>query len=262
MKIYDAKHLSSKNIKKISYEIKVLDALKDSGLEIALPVKNREGHYITAHGKEKAVIFTFAPGKYVAEPNGEQVQMAGRLLARFHSEAKKYTTKRAKNYSNKETVMYWLKAWQEYQQQNVVGTDVPIHSIKYQKILQDLQTYQSHCHGDLSLINYLFEKERCYLIDFQSIGYGPVLLDLANGMVEFAARKNDFLFDNLEEFQKGYESYRQLSKAEKASLADTLVIQMLARQARLIRLHYGGYGYELKTERLLGLKIGLSHLVG
>lgn len=41
----------------------------------------------------------------------------------------------------------------------------------------------------LSLINYLFQDGRCWLFQFQNVGYGPGLIDLANGMVEFSTLK-------------------------------------------------------------------------
>jgi hypothetical protein len=48
---------------------------------------------------------------------------------------------------------------------------------------------------------------------------------------------------------------------EKGCLTDLLIIQTAVRQAKLIRLHYGGFGYELKEDRLIGLKMGLEHLL-
>jgi thiamine kinase-like enzyme len=54
-----------------------------------------------------------------------------------------------------------------------------------------------------SVINYLFEDSGCRLIDFQSVGYGPALIDLTNGMVEFSAQKREFCMENLEFFKQG-----------------------------------------------------------
>jgi thiamine kinase-like enzyme len=67
----------------------------------------------------------------------------------------------------------------------------------------DSFVYPTHCHGDLSVINYLFEDSGCRLIDFQSVGYGPALIDLTNGMVEFSAQKREFCMENLEFFKQG-----------------------------------------------------------
>lgn len=262
LKIYDSKYLTQKNKDKIAYEIGLLDSLKDSGLEVALPVKNSAGKYISQKDKEQAVLFTLAPGRYVAEPSPEENMLAGNLLARFHDEAKRYKTRYANIYNNKQILLYWLEAWKDYHNQGgVIGTDVPLDIAYYAKRLNDLKAYPTHCHGDLSLINYLFHEGKCWLIDFQSVGYGPALIDLANGMVEFASRKRAFHMENLAFFRQGYESVRKLSGAESKNLRDLLIIQIAVRQAKLLRLHYGGFGYELKEDRILGLRIGLEKLL-
>ncbi|MBU0665082.1 MAG: phosphotransferase [Proteobacteria bacterium] len=262
LKVYDSKYLTQKNQKKIVYEIGLLDSLKDSGLEVALPLKNKVGKYISQKDKEQAVLFTLAPGKYVAKPTPEENMLAGNLLARFHNEAKHYKSKYANVYSNKHLLFYWLEAWKEYHDQGgVIGTDIFLDIPYYNKRLRDFKAYPTHCHGDLSIINYLFHDGKCWLIDFQSIGYGPALIDLANGMVEFSTQKRAFHMDNLEFFRQGYESVRKLSRTENDFLTDLLVIQIAVKQAKLLRLHYGGFGYELKEDRILGLRIGLEQLL-
>jgi hypothetical protein len=63
-------------------------------------------------------------------------------------------------------------------------------------------------------------------------------------------------------FRQGYESVRKLSVVENDCLNDFLIIQIAVRQAKLLRLHYGGFGYELKEDRIVGLRIGLEKLLG
>jgi hypothetical protein len=59
----------------------------------------------------------------------------------------------------------------------------------------------------------------------------------------------------------GYGTIRPLSDVEKGCLTDLLIIQTAVRQAKPIRLHYGGFGYELKEDRLIALKMALEELV-
>jgi Ser/Thr protein kinase RdoA (MazF antagonist) len=261
LKIYDSKYLTQKNQEKIAYEIGLLDFLKDSGLEIALPVKNKNGKYISKKDQEQAVLFTFAPGKYIAAPNRNEIFLAGNLLARFHDAARHFKTKNATIYSNKNLPLYWLLAWNEYHNQGgIVGTDISLDVEHYTKRLHALSAHPTHCHGDLSVINYLFDNGKCYLIDFQSVGYGPALLDLTNGMVEFAAGKKVFEMDHLQYFKDGYESVRKLLPVEEDNINDLLIIQTAVRQAKLLRLHYGSFGYDLKEDRIIGLRMGLENL--
>lgn len=262
LKIYSSRYATKNQHDKISYEIGLLHVLKRSGLEVAVPICNTSGGYISKKGDERAVLFTMAPGKFVPNPGREEILLAGNLLARVHTQGKQYTTEYAATCGIKQPLLYWLDAWQTYHDQGgIVGTDLPLDMAPYKNILQNLSTFATHCHGDLSLINYLFHEGKCWLIDFQNIGYGPALIDLANGMVEFAAQKQYFLMENLDFFRQGYEDVRRLAEEEAINLHNLLIIQALVRQAKLLRLHYGGFGYELKEERILGLRHGLEQLL-
>jgi Ser/Thr protein kinase RdoA (MazF antagonist) len=260
LKIYDHRYLSKKKQDKVAYEVALLNALKESGLEISFPIKNQKGEYITVKEKDQAVLFTFVHGEYLTTPDREKIEKAGGLLARVHLETKKITLKNYRTFDNKSNLDYWLDAWNKYLQEGAVSTDHPIDIEYYRKVLKKLATFSTHCHGDLSPINYLFQDDQCWLIDFQSLGYGPGLIDLANGMVEFAQHGREFNHEDSNAFKIGYEKIRKLSRGEKSNLKDLLVIHILVRQARLLRLHYGGFGYGLKKDRLAGLRKGLDEI--
>ena len=261
LKRYGGTYLSGKDRERIGYELSLLNALRDSNLEIALPVNSNRGAALTQWDNEQAALFTHAPGAHAVDPNERQIRAAGHLLARFHLAAQPHAIKRAKKFSNKEPLIYWSDAWQSYHADAVVGTEIDLDIDRYHGTIQRLSTPAGHCHGDLSVVNYLFTDEHCWLIDFQSICYGPLIVDLANGMIEFSARKNHFIDRNLALFREGYESVRPLTDEECRCLTDLLIIQAIVRQAKLIRLHFGGFGYDLKKERLLGLKLGIDYLL-
>ncbi|KAB2889641.1 MAG: phosphotransferase [Desulfobulbaceae bacterium] len=262
LKVYDSKYLDEAGREKVAYEIGLLDFLAGSGLEVSLPVKNSSGEYISYKDRDRAVLFSLVPGHYVAAPGVEEGLLAGDLLARFHVAARNYTTHHALYYSNKKILHYWLDAWEQYRRQGgVPGTDIDLDLARLKKRLRRFDSYPTHCHGDLSAINYLFDGRKCWLIDFQGIGYGPALVDLANGMIEFAGQKGVFREDTMHAFRQGYERVRKLLPEEEAFLNDLLVIQAAVRQAKLLRLHYGGFGYELKEDRILGLRAALQWLL-
>jgi Ser/Thr protein kinase RdoA (MazF antagonist) len=259
LKIYDSTYLTTANREKIAYELELLNFLQAFDLPLAYPVRNRQGQQQSTKGTEQAVLFDFIKGAHVALPTESNCHAAGSLLARLHQAGQGFSTPYCTTYDNKALLHYWLKAWQEYhREKKIPGDKIDLDLPYLNNRLRKLSVYPSHCHGDLSVINYLFNGEQCWLIDFQNIGYGPVLIDLANGMVEFSAGKNLFIRENLEAFQQGYESVRPLLPEERNNLANLLLIQAAVRQAKLLRLHYGGFGYELKTERLLGLHLILQ----
>lgn len=260
LKIYNHRYMNQERQAKVSYEIDLLDGLKKSGLKIALPIKNKQGKYILPKDKNQAVLFTFAPGQYLRNPDQHKIENAGNLLARVHQETEKISLKQYEKFDNKTILDYWLNAWDTYLQEGVVSADHPIDIPYYRKVLNNLSTYPTHCHGDLSPINYLFQEDQCWLIDFQNLGYGPALIDLANGMVEFAQHDQEFEHENSKAFKAGYEVIRKLTEDEKSNLKNLVVIHILVRQARLLRLHYGGFGYGLKKDRLAGLRKGLNEI--
>ncbi len=262
LKIYDSRYLDKAGQEKIAYEIGLLDYLGGTGLEVALPVRNARQRYISFDGGDRAVLFSMVPGRYVDTPGDSESRQAGNLLARLHIAARQYRTPYAWRYGNRQPLFYWLDAWQQYHNQGeVIGTDIELSADRCKKRLRDLDCFLTHCHGDLSKINYLFDGTKCWLIDFQNIGYGPALIDLANGMVEFAATTEGLREEIMFAFRDGYEQIRPLETEEQSYLNDLLVIQAAVRQAKLLRLHYGGFGYELQEARILGLRSGLQRLL-
>ncbi|MDH3349248.1 MAG: phosphotransferase [Desulfobulbaceae bacterium] len=262
LKIYRTKYLSKSRKNCVYYEVDVLNGLRKSGLELPFPVQDLSDEYISPMGENQAVLFNCLDGKYIIDPKPEHAKTAGAYLARFHLASKNYSSKYQKSFDNREAPLTWLQIWSEYKQQKIIK-DSPLKNISsYIEKVQKLDTFFSHCHGDLSPINYLFDKQGvCRLIDFQNIAYGPVILDLANGMAEFGAHCEKFSMENLVAYRRGYETVRPLSKKERELIYDLVIVQIAARQARLLRLHYGGYGYELYTDRLAGLNQGLAILL-
>jgi Ser/Thr protein kinase RdoA (MazF antagonist) len=261
LKIYDHRYLSKKKQDKVAYEITLLGALTKSNLNISLPLQNKIGDYISHRNKDQAVLFTYIQGTSPVIPEPEQIRMAGRLLAQLHKTTKKIATGFEDQYENKTSLFYWLKAWEEYSTQGRTDNSQPIDVQRFIKKLKVFNTVKVHCHGDLSPINYIFRDDSCWLIDFQSAGYGPALIDLANGMVEFAQQGLNFRLNNMSAFLEGYIEIRKLNKTEQAFLRDLLLIHILTRQSKLLRLHYGGFGYDLKKERLEGLRKGFEDII-
>jgi len=263
LKVYLSKFLNKRRRENVLYEVDLLNGLRDSGLELPFPIPDPKGQYINMIGEDQAVLFTFVDGKYIRDPQPEHAMAAGEYLARFHLATKSYTSQYQETYDNKKAPLTWLNAWDDYQRQGIIK-DSPLPDIApYVDKLKKLKTFPTHCHGDLSPINFHFDQQKgCRLIDFQNVAHGPAIIDLANGMAEFAARDGEFRMANFLAFRSGYESVRPLAKEENDSLHDMVIVQIAARQSRLLRLHYGGYGYRLFSERLKGLEHGLSLLLG
>ena len=128
LKIYESKYLTNKNKEKIAYEIGLLDSLRHSGLEVALPVKNRAGKYISHRDNDLAVLFTFIPGDYIATPNlTEKICWPVICWPGFMKRPGGIQPDTCIPTATSNCCLYWLGAWQEYHDQGgVIGTDIAL----------------------------------------------------------------------------------------------------------------------------------------
>lgn len=258
LKIYDNKYISNNDPSRIEYEIDVLKVLADSDLPVALPVPNTRGEYILAKGQDKAVLFHFISGRFIGKANEDQARVAGNLLGRLHTFLQNHSNSYQQKIDIRRPMFLWLDAHEKYQADGTIKEGVGIS--KYVENIKGLNTFATHCHGDVSPRNFLFENTTCSMIDFQNLGFGPAVIDLTDGMAEFASQGRLFKWDVLKAFQEGYEGVRKLSSQERSCLDDLLISQLLIKQVRLYRNHLT-YGLELKKDKIDGLNEALHTLL-
>ncbi|NTV94949.1 MAG: phosphotransferase [Thiobacillus sp.] len=257
LKLYLTHNCQDKDGQQLAYEMALSEGLAEFDLNIPAPVRNREGAYISAYQDNKAALFQFVSGKYLHEPGTQESYIAGQLLARIHLYGRQVEIPAAIAPPRiADTLLYWLNAYKDYVGRKLLP-EAPLLEMRIADVNRAALGI-AHCHGDVSPRNYLFRDGQCWLIDFQNSGLGSALLDLSDGMIEFAARGKGFNPDALAAFLAGYQSIQPLGEDEMAELLGLLQAQALTKQARLARGH--DYGNEWKGDLIASLQCGLAWL--
>lgn len=255
LKIYDHRYMNESGIEKIAYEMEIVEALKGAGLNVAQPRPNLEGEILSRHDDDHAVLFEFMKGAYHHRPDEQASRQAGALLAGVHKSTEKLDLSGKHSFDIRENVLFWLNTCQSYVDDKTI--ELPTMPSAYKTYVRELDLDKLHCHGDVSPRNFLFDDGTCGLIDFQNAGYGPALIDVADGAIEFALHSENFRRNNAAAFLSGYESVRPLSQEAHAEFRKLCATQALVKIARLLRAHHG-FGHPLKTGQINGLKEGLA----
>lgn len=79
-------------------------------------------------------------------------------------------------------------------------------------------------HGDLHASNVLIYKDRVAMLDFQSAGAGPYLLDIGRSMADLCNVEGRLGLDQARAYIQGYQSVRQLTDVEKKTLNRFIMI--------------------------------------
>lgn len=257
LKVYPDGNRQGNQYQLLAYEMALLAGCRELDLPVASPLANLAGEYISTHPQGKAVLFRYIDGKYLHEPGTQDAHVAGQLLARLHLYSDQISIPPAIAPPRiMATLLYWLNAYRGYMDKRLLP-EVP-DLASHLDTLKQLGTRVVHCHGDVTPRNFLYRDGQCWLIDFQLAGLGPAILDLADGMIEFAARGKRFNPDAMTAFLTGYRSIRKLDADEVLSLPKLLPCQLLAKHARTARAH--DHGFEWNADLIATLQRGLALL--
>jgi len=257
LKVYPSRNTQGGQYQLLAYELAVVEGLAAFALDVPAPVRNLSGEYISEHPEGKAILFEYIDGHYVHEPGPKEAFLAGQLLARIHLYSgqidipPELTPPRVAA-----TLVHWLDDYRRFVDRGLLPAVPGLDA--YVARVREAGGRMVHCHGDVTPRNFIYRDGRCWLIDFQLAGVGPALLDLADGIVEFAARGKHFNPDAMVAFQAGYESLLPLDAAEEDALSGLLPAQLLAKQARTARAH--DYGFEWNADLIATLQHGLALL--
>lgn len=255
LKVYPSKNSQGESYQLLAYELALTQGIAAFALNVPSPVRNLHDEYVSEHPEGKAVLFHYIEGQYLHEPGDPDAYSAGQLLARIHLYSDQIeippgvTPPRVA-----QTLLYWLNAYRGFVTKQLLP-DAP-ELDRHIASVQRVGSRVVHCHGDVTPRNFIYRDGQCWLIDFQLAGLGPAVLDLSDGMVEFAARGSHFNRTAMDAFLAGYESIIQLDAGERADLYRLLPAQMLAKQARTARAH--DYGFEWNANLLGSLQRGLA----
>lgn len=78
-------------------------------------------------------------------------------------------------------------------------------------------------HGDLHCQNVLLKDDKCTIIDLQSSGRGPYILDIGRSIADVCSFNSELNPRAVQSFLAGYQTQRPLSGLEKAALTKSIV---------------------------------------
>ncbi len=259
LKVYDNSYINNDDPSRIQYEIDILQALQQAGLPVSSPIANSAGDWITERGRDKVVLFQYVAGFFVGKAKEQEARTSGALLARLHTSLADHVSVCQGKFDIRRPLFLWLKEYEKYRKNGTIGEGPD--SAPFRQELEKLASWSVHCHGDVSPRNYLFTREGdCAMIDFQNLGYGPAVIDLTDGMVEFASQDGAFHWEVLRAFRKGYEEVRHLADDEVEALENLLACHLIIKQTRLYRNHLV-FALELKTDKIAGLAGALADVL-
>jgi len=218
LRVYKHNWRSNKSIKS---EIDLLNYLSKNDVSVSVAVIDRSGNYIHAlqapEGLRHAVLFTFAGGAQVKKLDAAQAYKLGNETGKMHAltQQKMYDGV-AFNYNIRE------------QFETIVNTLQPIladHPKQFEYVLKLRSEFETTfmdvpeeelpkgiCHGDLQAENFHINSSGTItFFDFDFFGNGYLVYDI--GVFMWYDHKNKPK-EIVDEFLKGYQSQRKLTKTE------------------------------------------------
>lgn len=218
-----------RNKEEIDFELELLLFLHEQKQPVAYPIARNDGTFTTEilapEGMRYAVIFIYAPGRAVNDKlDGKQSYILGEVLANIHQELDKLKNNFNRPTLNNEYLLDWsvkgITSLYQHRKNDIDYLKQEIDKIKNEMTLLKLALSQPEygiCVGDVHSGNAHFtHKNEPTLFDFDQCGYGWRAFDIGKFWQVALRMKIDVAVRN--SFIEGYQTIRQLSKAELASI--------------------------------------------
>jgi Ser/Thr protein kinase RdoA (MazF antagonist) len=228
-KIYRAVHRTKAEI---AGEVELLKHLQAQGAPIAAPLPDRTGAFLAsfeaAEGKRYGVLFTFAPGRVVADLNDAQLRITGQAMANLHNLTAGLSLRYPRpRYDLDSTLRQPLRmvapAFHDYPEgllylQKIV--DQTVNKLEN----TDMSAFSyGYCHYDFLPKNFHFDAEdRLTFFDFDFAGTGYLVNDAMTFFVHYFLNrllKGTSAAESARAFAVFVASYREVRPLTEAELA-------------------------------------------
>jgi Ser/Thr protein kinase RdoA (MazF antagonist) len=226
LRVYRSSH---RNRAQIKMEVDLLLALKEGSISVSYPIADLSGEYLqalaAAEGTRYAVLFSYAPGRSVAQLNAAQLRSLGHEMARFHTISSAFKSGGGRwRFDLETTLVRPLEMLKPYFAADPAGFAWLQQAVEQatNKLAQlDISCWSTgYCHFDFLPKNFHFEGDAVTFFDFDFMGYGwlandimtfwqHLRLDVHFGRTTEMAAEEDFAC-----FLNAYREYRPLSEQE------------------------------------------------
>lgn len=220
------RYYENRSKESVLFESNLIKYLKDKKYPCPAPIKNKHGKLVTIYKNKPFVIFEFAEGQNIENPNEDQKRQLIQKVAELQNLTKNYRPANKKYRWNYTSDLAKELARKEADKLSTVNAKEKLKW--FEKELLKLKLPKSLpkgiCHCDFHFSNVLFKKGKFNaLIDFDDANYTYLMLDLV-GLIESAAwnfEKDKVLnFKEAKKVVSEYMKYRSLNNNEKRHLFD------------------------------------------
>ncbi len=233
----------------------LMNHLRTQGLPVPRPITPADGNepFVRIDGRTYEV-FEYIEGEHY-DGSLEQTMQAGRTLARFHVAAAGLRADprlRRGGYHDSQTVRGGLNAvpTRIASHDSVVGREAELLGIvqelfeRYDEAAEEVNRLggpgwpSGIVHGDWHPGNLLFRGQRVRaVLDFDAVRVAPVVLDVANGMLQFSILRGGdepetwpeyFDLTRMRRFYLGYRSRRMLTPQQRRALVPLMLESLIA----------------------------------
>lgn len=183
LRVYRSSH---RNLQQIKEEVALLQLLKETAVSVSWPVPDVSGETIqvleAVEGERCAVLFSYAPGHAVRLPDEIQLQLLGSEMARFHQVSSSMARETARWEFNTDTMFIrplemFRAGFASIPEDYAWLQQAAEAAVKKLSAAEGLS--MGYCHFDLLPKNMHFENDTITLFDFDFMGYGWLVNDIA-----------------------------------------------------------------------------------
>lgn len=213
-----------KTQKEIEEELRFLKYLEAHGIPVSIPIQNSPQEYLIQipafEGMRFGVLFSYADGKMVRNPEVELCKDLGHLLAKIHLAGKDFSFQR-KEY-NPDSLIHW--AWSQtlgHFSKDFQELDYFKRAYEKMKSVLEGQPLEKLQHGvihlDVWYENFkVSQNGEILLFDFDNVGNGYLFLDVGYALMTLYKNEPDKekYIQKQEAFLKGYRKVLPFSEEE------------------------------------------------
>ncbi len=226
LRVYRSSHRSLPQIK---METDLLLALKQAAVPVSYPVADLSGEVIqtleAVEGARQAVLFTYAPGKVVRILSEAQLRVLGTQIARFHDLSSTISLENSRWTFDLDTTLFRplemiAPNFSEIPEELAWLRETVIRAAEKLRQIDTSGFATGYCHFDFLPKNFHFDGDALTLFDFDFMGYGWLILDIATFWQHlcldvYTGRMTQAAADEAYATLIGaYTKHRQLSKEE------------------------------------------------
>lgn len=236
---------------KVGAELDLVKFLADNGFPTPGALTTIDGQNFVEAGDVPAAVFEYVPGAPPTEMDPALATEAGRLLARLHDLTDGWTDRRipvvdraARLRAAEQTPLGidgesgWRRMLRRFLDQNV------------EQLSAMARLPTGPLHHDLHRHNLLVDGEAVFVVDFDELNCGPLIIDVARALFYLAADRDDTTLvpELADALVAGYDSHRRLSPTERELLGVAFEVAALVDAADFLENDAGPMGIGHVTE--------------